>query len=242
MVSYCLWLFRKLVQHSAQPSRSQGEQFRRSWRKVHFCLQGGSLSTGPVGPTTAATPGVIIDMTESIFSPTSHSKPPDSCKRLCFIITVVWGATRPSWCLYPWTGLPGPTVYRKAGQQDSRLAATYCVPCMLWLKLKRRLLLWVWPSTVAIGGPAGVTQKCRGKVLPMEDRSSWINSSVFPPTGGLFWDMIISLKMSWKIEQSTILATKLWPVWECTSFELALHPMLPHSFPSLLFLWDDTSH
>ena len=52
---------------------------------------------------------------------------------------------RASWCSYTW---PVGLVLQDVGRQ--------------WLS-------WVQPSTVALGGPAGTTEKCRGK---------WANSDL----------------------------------------------------------------
>lgn len=151
LVSYCSWSFRKLSKHSLVGHR---RGFDLCWRKAHLCLSGGSLCAGPPGQSAAAPLEyeVIMDMTESIFPPSSHPEPsPDSL-----------------WYEMPWDPLGihihglVHLVLQCAGRLASRLAAPCCVPCMLWHTLKRQLLSCILPSTVAIGGPVGITQKCRG--------------------------------------------------------------------------------
>ena len=95
---------------------------------------------------------VIMDMTESIFPPTSHPELSASCQ------SRVWfSSTRGTVPQEP-PGVHACAPARLFLQSAGRLAK-WAPGWPLWLTAEQ--LSWVWASTVAIGGPAGTTQKCK---------------------------------------------------------------------------------
>lgn len=185
-----------------------------------------------------------MNITESVFPPSSHPESPDSCQGFV-LVTVVGDAMRPSWCSCIWSVSPESAASWKAGQQT----------CCYFL-----CALYAIAHTKETGAILGLTfhsgykrsslynsemLSLWGKLWPMGDRNWWKSPSLFLSTGGLFWEMIIpvsSLKMSLKNEWSTALAPKLWPAWECTTLYLLFLLRCLTLFLSVLLLWDDSSH
>ena len=144
---------------------------------------------------------------------------------------------RPFWCSCTWTGSPSSEVCRKVGQQVSWLAVTCPMPCILRLTLKRQLLAWIWPSTVAIGRSVSVTQQCGGVMGQTLTTGRWkLMDKSFLLTSHrrtiLRHDTSCDLSED-VFKDSVINSTgyKAMVSLEMYHFVFALLPVLSHSFP-----------